>query len=158
MEITFLSVLKINIPIGWYRIAFLHAYRFSFNLNCKSFKCRHFNLHHQCSVIITNHAGHRTSDLANVQKEVRLRRWPDHQKDVSYLNQNSISWSWWSWRVGRGCPHGCHYLLITSVSSLSSLALRELLHSEWGSSQLSRVNPIQQDVNMLSLQEITNLK
>ena len=132
MKITFLSVLKINIPIGWYQIAFLHAYVLSLirsgcnlKLQVVSVSAFQSTLYQWSQQFVL---GSRQQTWQMSRKRSGMGWWLGHYKDVSYLDQNSIWWSWW--RAGRGCPHGCHYLLLTSVSSLSSLALRELLHSD----------------------------
>ena len=69
MEITW----KINIPIGLYQIAFLHAYVLSLirsgcNLKLQVVKVSAFQS--TLSVIATIRAQQQTADLANVQKEV----------------------------------------------------------------------------------------
>ena len=160
MKITFLSVLKINIPIGWYQIAFLHAYVLSLirsGCNLKLQVVLSFCISiYIISVIATIRARQQTSDLASVQKEV----WdgvagslpgcvlPRPKLNLVIMMEGWPGMSAW---VSLSPPHFRFFIVFSGPQ-------RTFTFWFWGSSRLFRVSPIQQDVNMLSLQEITNLK
>lgn len=163
MKITFLSMLKINIPIGWYRIAFLHAYvrliSYPFRLQFKAASRLSFCI----SIYIISDRNNSCSAAA----DSRLGKCPERGLGWDDILAGSSlqgcvlprpklnlvimmeGWPGMSAWVSLSPPHFRFFIVFSGPQRTFTF---------WGSSQLFRVSPIQQDVNMLSLQEITNLK
>ena len=128
-----------------FRLQFKAASRFSFCISI-----------YIISVIATIRAWQQTADLANVQKEV----WdgmagslpgcvlPRPKLNLVIMMEGWPGMSAW---VSLSPPHFRFFIVFSGPQ-------RTFTFWFWGSSRLFRVSPIQQDVNMLSLQEITNLK
>ena len=147
------SILKINIPIGRIRIAFFMHMSYPFRLQFKA--ASRSSLCISIYIISALPWSAQTADLADVQKEVGMGRWPDHYEVLPRPKLNRVimmeGWPGMSAWVSLS-PHHFRFFIVFSGPH------RTFTFWFWDSSQLFRVNPIQQDVNVLSLQEITNLK